>query len=128
MSFIGISGGGGVPFNINDLNSRIVEKVSVGGTASLSEQNSVVEFQNGASAYTWTIPPASSVAFPVGSWMELRKTGTGDITLARGSGVVFRHENFGNNDVKLDGRDGYSVYIEKTATDTWLVNGAIKTV
>jgi len=125
---VGIIGGGGGGFNIDDLNVRVFEKISTGGTAILDEQNSVINFQNAASAYTWTIPPESSVDFPVGSWMALRKTGAGDITLARGSGVVFQHENFGDNNVKLDGREGYSLYIEKTAADTWLLSGAMKTV
>ena len=128
MSFIGSIGGGGSGFNINDLNTQVFAKVATGGTAVIGEQNSVIEFQNGAGNYAWTIPPNSSVAFPVGSWMVLRKTGAGDITLTRGSGVAFQHENFGDNNVKLDGQEGYSVYIEKTATDAWLLSGAIKTV
>jgi len=118
--------GGG--FTVNNLNIKTVIKSAEGGTASLNEQNATVEFQNGAGDYVWTIPPNSSVAFPTGAWMALRKTGDGDITVAKGAGVTFRHENFGDNNVKLDGKDGYSVYIEKTATDTWLLSGSIKTV
>ena len=126
MSFIGNIGGG--IFDVNSLNYNVVTKVSTGGTAIIEEQNSVIEFQNGTSSYVWTIPPESSVDFPAGSWMILRKTGSGDITVARGSGVAFEHENFGNNNVKLDGQKGYQVFLEKTATDTWLLSGSIKAV
>ena len=111
----------------NLLNIVVVEKISTGDTASLSDQNSTVEFQNSTSDYIYTIPPASSVAFPLGSWIICRKTGTGDITLARGSGVIFRGV-LGDVDVKLDGEDGFSAYLEKTATDTWLIQGNIKAV
>lgn len=128
MSRIGPRGAGGGGFNVDDLNNKIVIKSSAGGTASLNEQNAIVEFQNGSNDYAWTIPPNSSVAFPVGSWMVMRKTGDGEITVTKGGGVTFRHENFGDNNVKLDGKDGYSVYIEKTGSDTWLLSGAIKAV
>ena len=127
MSRIGPRGGG-AGFVVNDLNNKIVIKSAIGGIASLNEQNATIEFQNGASDYGWTIPPNSSVAFPTGAWMAMRKTGDGEITVTKGAGVTFRHENFGDNNVKLDGKDGYSVYIEKTATDTWLLSGAIKVV
>lgn len=109
----------------NFLNTVVVEKISTGDTASLSDQNSIVEFQNSTSDYIYTIPPDSTTAFPKGSWIICRKTGTGDITIARGSSVVFRSV-LGDADVKIDGEDGFSVYLEKTAVNTWLNQGNIK--
>lgn len=95
--------------------------------AALIDNLSAVEYTNGASDYTFTIPPNSSVAFPVGSWMEVRKTGSGEITIAKGGGVTFRG-GLGDVNVKINGTDGASVFLEKTATDTWLLSGAVKVV
>ena len=49
--------------------------------------NTVVTLSN-ASAITLTIPPNSSVAFPVGTVLNFAQTGAGKVTLAQGSGVT----------------------------------------
>lgn len=43
-----------------------------------------------ASTHTWTVPPNSSVAYPVGTVIVLANTGSGAVTVARGSGVALR--------------------------------------
>ncbi|MFC1616791.1 DUF2793 domain-containing protein [Candidatus Margulisiibacteriota bacterium] len=109
-----------VPSNL----ASVVTK-SATTTAALSDNLKVVEYANGTNAYTFSLPQNSEVAFPVGSLIEIRKTGTGDITIAKGTGATFRGV-FGDANVKIEGEDGYSVFAEKTATNTWLISGAVK--
>jgi hypothetical protein len=62
---------------------------------------------------TCTVPPNSSVAFPVGSWVDLCATDKGAIIFSAGAGVTI------NGFVVVYG--GYSTTrLIKTATDTWL--------
>ena len=49
--------------------------------------NTMVELSN-ASAITLTVPLNSSVAFPVGSQVNLLQTGAGQVTVAGASGVT----------------------------------------
>ena len=107
---------------------KIIKVITKTGNAiaSLDEAQKVVEFTNGASDYTYTLPQNSDVAFPIGSWMEIRKTGTGDITITKGTGATFRGVE-GDVNIKIDGEDGYSVFVEKTAINTWLISGNITT-
>lgn len=114
-------------FNQESLNTRVFKKIAAGGTAALNELNSIIEFVNGGSDFSYIIPPASSVPFKIGNWLVFRKTGVGDITIQKGSGVTFRGV-LGDNNIKLDGEDGYAVYIENTAADEWLIRGSIKAV
>lgn len=100
---------------------------SANAIAALQDASSVIEYVNGSSDFTYTLPQDSDVAFPIGSWIEIRKTGSGEITLTKGTGAVFRGA-LGNVNVKIDGSDGFSAFIEKTATDTWLINGSVKAV
>ena len=45
-------------------------------------------YHNEATARAWTIPPNSSVAFPIGTVINFLNQSTGDITVTRGSGVA----------------------------------------
>lgn len=86
-------------------------------TLVLGDAGKAVEF-NSANAVTLTIPPNSSVAFPIGSVMELFALGTGQVTIAPGSGVTLRS----SNGLKL--RAQYSVAaIRKRSTDEWVCAG-----
>jgi hypothetical protein len=115
-----------MPINWNLLAIKVTQK-SASHTAELADIYKVTEYTNSTNDYTQTIPPASSVNFPIGAWLEIRKTGTGEITIARGSGVTFRGV-LGDVNVKINGEDGFSVFLEKTATNTWLLSGATKAV
>lgn len=74
-----------------------------------------------AAANTLTIPPNSSVAFPVGTIINITQTGAGQTTIAPGSGVTIQ-----SADTKTKLRVQYSsCSIIKTATDTWILIGDI---
>ena len=73
---------------------------------------------NNASANTLTVPPNSSVAFPVGTSLLVVQTGAGQTTIAAGSGVTI------NSTPGLKLRDRWSAAtLVKRATDTWLLIG-----
>lgn len=74
-----------------------------------------------ASAITLTVPPNSSVAFPVNSRIELFQEGAGQITVAAGAGVTIRSSG---SKLKLSGQYSAAV-LTKTATDTWDLVGDI---
>ena len=86
-------------------------------TLVLADQSKLVTCSN-AAAVTLTVPPNASVAFPVGTTIEVIGIGAGIVTLAQGSGVainatpslVFRAQHSGATLVKI-------------ATDTWQAVG-----
>jgi hypothetical protein len=87
-------------------------------TLALSDAATVVEFTS-ASATTVTVPPNLSVAFPVGSVIELLQHGTGQLTLAPGAGVTIR-----STGGLLSARTQYSsLALRKRATDEWVLAG-----
>ena len=86
-------------------------------TLALTDGGKQVEILS-SSANTLTIPPNSSVAFPVGTVILFVQTGTGQTTITPGTGVTV------NGTPGLKVRTQWSpVTIEKRATDTWLVMG-----
>ena len=87
-------------------------------TLTLSDAGEAVEITS-ASATTLTVPPNASVAFPVGTVIEVARLGAGAVTVAAGSGVTLQ-----SADGDLGLRVQYSVLsLRKRATDTWLVAG-----
>ena len=87
-------------------------------TLALSDAaNTCVEI-SAASAVNCTVPPNSSVAFPVGSVIEVVQMGAGQITVVAGAGVTLR------NPSSLVTRAQYStVALRKRGTDEWVVSG-----
>ena len=88
-------------------------------TLVLGDAQLVVEM-NKSSANTLTIPPNSSVAFPVGTTLLIVQTGAGQTTLAAGSGVTV-NSYIG---LKIAGQWGAATLI-KRATNTWVAIGAL---
>lgn len=77
-----------------------------------------------ANARAWTIPPNSSVAFPVGHKILVWNAGSaGAITLTRGSGVVLYLAGALTDADKSVASGGFCV-LQKMATNTWLCHGA----
>lgn len=88
-------------------------------TLVLSDANNFVE-QNVASSNTLTVPPNSSVAFPVGTQVTITQYGAGLTTLAAGAGVTLR-----TSSGTLTGPGQYlPMVLYKIGTDEWyLWNG-----
>ena len=101
---------------------EVVEVVDANHTLSLTDKFKVIEFDNGVSSYTLSFLVAS---IAVGAWVEVRKTGSGDIFILPDVSITLRSK-FGNTTrVKLEGGDGYSAFLEKTDSSEWLVSGSI---
>ena len=102
--------------NINELQQN--EQTGTTYTLALTDDGKVVEMNN-ASANTLTVPPNSSVAFPVGAQILVLQTGAGQTTLAAGAGVTI---NSKDGNLKLSAQWCAATLI-KRATDTWVVVG-----
>jgi hypothetical protein len=90
-------------------------------TLALDDGNSLF-VNTGASTYTITVPPNSSVAFPVGTELGFLCQSTGKITLAQGSGVTITSLS----SYKSVKASGGAAYLVKTATNTWHLAGDLE--
>lgn len=84
----------------------------------LSDASKLVSLTN-AAAIALTVPPNSSVAFPVGTQILIAQGGAGQVTVGPGSGVTIKSRD---SLVKITGQEGIATLI-KTATDTWRLAG-----
>lgn len=84
-----------------------------GATAKITRSNS-------ASSVTGTVPPNSSVAFPLNQRLDLCRYGAGAFNIAAGAGVTIRR----CVDRSLSLREQYSgATIWKVGTDEWILMG-----
>lgn len=87
-------------------------------TAALSDDGKLVTMDN-ASASTLTIPPNGTVAFGIGTQINIMQLGAGQVTITAGAGVTLR-----SNGTKLKTNGQYAVATCcKIASDTWVVIG-----
>lgn len=86
-------------------------------TLVLADKNKVVEM-GVASANTLTVPTNATVAFPVGSQINILQTGAGQTTVAAAGGVTIN----ATPGLKLRAQWSYATLI-KRATDTWVLVG-----
>jgi hypothetical protein len=85
--------------------------------SNLNERDTIVEIEM-ASAATLTIPTNSSIAYPVGTTIDIIQTGSGQITIAGAAGVTV------NATPGLKLRTQWSsATLLKRAENTWLVYG-----
>jgi hypothetical protein len=102
--------------SIEELNTN--EQTGTTYTLVLTDDGKIVEMNN-ASANTLTVPPNSSVAFPVGSQILVLQTGAGQTTVAAGAGVTV---NSKDGNLKLSAQWCAATLI-KRATDSWVLAG-----
>ena len=91
-------------------------------TLLLSDVGDYVEMNN-ASANTLTVPPNSSVTFPIGTQVTVIQTGAGTTTIAPGAGVTINYYSptgAGTRTLKAQWAAGTLI---KRATDTWVLIG-----
>jgi hypothetical protein len=87
-------------------------------TLVLSDNGKVIPINSSGSAVV-TVPPESSVNFPIGTSITIVQTGTGQTTLAAGIGVTVLSDA---SKLKIKGQ--YAVAgLLKTGSDTWVAFG-----
>lgn len=87
-------------------------------TTVLGDDGKLVTLDN-ASAITVTIPPNGTVAYGIGTQINLMQLGAGQVTIAAGAGVTLRSPGS-----RLKTSAQYAVATCcKIATDTWVVVG-----
>ena len=87
-------------------------------TTVLTDDGKLITADN-ASPIALTIPPASSVAYGIGTQINIMQLGAGQVTITAGAGVTLN-----SSGSKLKTKDQYSVATcAKIATDTWVVVG-----
>lgn len=84
----------------------------------LSDGNNTLVTLSNTSAITATIPPNSSVAYPVGTILQFAQINTGQVTIAGGSGVTVNY----TPGLKLRAQWSVGSAIQ-TAANVWLVSG-----
>ena len=87
-------------------------------TLALTDSGKFVTLSN-ASAITATIPPNSSVAFPIGTQVNLMQLGAGQVTVAAGVGVTLRSAG---SLVKTSAQYAVATAL-KIASDEWVLLG-----
>lgn len=90
-------------------------------TLALADAGKVVEMGK-ATAQTLTIPLNSSVAFPVGTKVDVIQTGAGEVTVAAAAGVTLESEG---SKKKINAR-WQAVTLVKRGADSWVLIGALK--
>jgi hypothetical protein len=99
--------------------TRTVNAQTASYTAVLADAGAFVTISTAGSS-TFTIPPNSSVAFPVGTVIEGCQLGAGQVTLTPGAGVTI------NAVPGLKTAAQYSTFgLIKLATNTWLAYGRL---
>lgn len=88
-------------------------------TFALVDANTVVE-SNLGTALTFTVPPNSSVAFPIGTLIEVHRYGAGSLTIAAGAGVTIRVPTGSPLTLRVQYS---SATLRKRATDEWILSG-----
>lgn len=89
-------------------------------TSVIGDANNYIRFTS-ASAVTFTIPANASVAYPVGTSIELEQAGAGTVTIDPDSGVTINSRGG-----LLDTAGQYAIAgLKKVATNTWTLTGDI---
>ena len=90
-------------------------------TTVLADDGKLITCDNG-SAIALTIPPNSSVAYGIGTQINIMQLGAGTVTITAGAGVTLRSDGS-----KLKTNAQYAVATCcKIATDIWVVVGNLK--
>lgn len=91
-------------------------------TLVLGDAGKYVEMNN-ASTNTLTVPPNSSVAFPVGTEVTVIRTGAGLTVIAPGAGVTVDYYSVSGSGTRSIKGQWSAATLVKRATDTWVLIG-----
>jgi hypothetical protein len=105
------------------INLGITTDTSTGYTTVLSDNGKLITLSN-ASAITATIPPNSSVAYPVGAQLNFVQLGAGQVTFTQGAGVTIVSTGATASAPKTRAQYSSATAIQ-TSANNWLVAGDI---
>jgi hypothetical protein len=97
-----------------------INTLTASGTAVLADAGKTVEM-NVAGANTYTIPPNSVVAFPIGTYINVVQVGAGITTITPGAAVTLQNRN----GLRTGGQWAMTT-LYKRATDEWVVGGDVQ--
>lgn len=100
------------------LNSTYNNQTGTTYTFVITDNQKIVTATN-ASAQTYTVPPNASVAFPIGTRIDVIQLGAGKVTIAQGSGVTI-NSYLGYKSIA---GQYVGVTLLKTDTNTWVLVG-----
>jgi hypothetical protein len=90
-------------------------------TLALTDAKKKLRANHASVAINYTVPPNSSVAFPIGTWIIIEMTGAAQVAVVAGSGVTIKPAT----KLKVNGQDTSAVLV-KEATNTWSWQGSVK--
>jgi hypothetical protein len=90
-------------------------------TTVLADDGKLITCSN-AAAIALTIPPNSSVAYGIGTQINIAQLGAGTVTITAGAGVTL---NSAGTKLKTDAQYAVATCV-KTDTNTWFVVGNLK--
>jgi hypothetical protein len=105
------------------INLGITTDTSTAYTTVLSDNGKLITLSN-ASAITATIPPNSSVAYPVGAQLNFTQLGAGQVTFTQGAGVTIVSTGATASAPKTRVQYSSATAIQ-TSANNWLVAGDI---
>lgn len=100
--------------------TTVVNTQTASYTLVLTDALKTVEM-NVATSNNLTVPPNSSVAFPVGTVVYVRQYGSGQTTLVQGAGVTIRGRG---GAIRTAGQYAEAM-LTKRATDEWVLSGDV---
>lgn len=119
----GLTGGGSSGALTLGVNTATNTQTGTTYTTVLADNGKLITLSN-ASSITATIPPNSSVVYPVGAQLTFARYGAGTVTIQGGSGVTI--VSTGGTAAQPTLRAQYSVATAiQTSTDNWLITGDI---
>jgi hypothetical protein len=119
---VGTPGTNGTPGASGHLLTGVNVQTGTSYTLVLGDAGGLVNCAN-AGAFTLTVPPNSSVAFPVGQVIYVKQGGAGQVTIDDGSGVTLQKEA----SATLATLEQHSwVALTQIATDVWDVVGGLE--
>lgn len=98
-----------------------IATTAVSKTLALTDNGYLQKCTN-ASSINITVPPNSSVAFPIGTEIPFVQYGSGDVAFLAGAGVTINSES---GKLKINGQYITAV-LKKMGTDEWLLSGNLK--
>lgn len=100
----------------------IIQKTAAYTLSSLTERDSLIEVSHtGASAVNVTVPPDSTLNFPIGTSIDILQTNSGSVAVAEGSGVTVNA-----TPGKTLRTQWSSATLFKRAANTWVLYGDLK--